>query len=60
MTTVIIIAAVLIVIILFFPVKKKNKKKSGNGTGAWDNTPSIRFAQFADYIRRKIKDLIGG
>lgn len=60
MTTVIIIAAVLIVIVLFLPSKKKKgRKKGGNGTGVWENTSSMRIAQFVDYICRKIKELIG-
>lgn len=61
MTTIIIVAAVIVLIILLIPSKKKtSRKKGGNGTDVWNNTPSMRIAQFADSIRRKIKDWIGG
>ena len=59
MPGILITAAVCIAVVLLLPSGKKKKKK-GNGTDVWENTPSMRIAQFADYISRKLKDLIGG
>ena len=57
MPGILITAAVCIAIVLLIPSGKKKKK--GNGTDVL-GIPSMRAAQFADYISRKLKDLIGG
>ena len=57
MPGILITAAVCIAVVLLIPSGKKKKK--GNGTDVL-GIPSMRAAQFADYISRKLKDLIGG